>query len=219
MSQVKLSDEKGGTHLLTWENEGFETLQEEDNNKLEQILFLLDKFCVGDEVYHEMTIHTDDLPKSYLIKQLRSDLNKTYHIERTQGKYPGAAINFTATLKQHIQQLLNDKPELHDTPIEVKISGDGARMSRTTNFMMFSFALLQSKESVMSSKSNRTVAIVNGPEKYDTIKSSLTLFFQEVNELIDKQSISIDGKEIKLVFLRWGHEILTDNHGYEFCNC
>lgn len=70
MSQVKLSDDKGGTHLLTWENESFGTLQEEDNNKLEQILFLLDKFCVGDEVYHEMTIHTDDLPKSYLIKQL-----------------------------------------------------------------------------------------------------------------------------------------------------
>ena len=171
LSQVKLSDEKGDTHLLTRENDCFETLQEEDNNKLEQILFLLDKFCVGDEVYHEMTIHTDDLPKSYLIKQLRSDLNKTYHIERTPGQYPGAAINFTATLKQHIQQLLNDKPELHDTPIEVKISGDGARVSRTTNFMMFSFGLLQANESVMSSKRNRTVEILNGPEKYDTMKS------------------------------------------------
>lgn len=204
LSQVKLSDDKGGTHLLTWENESFETLQEEDNNKLEQILFLLDKFCVGDEVYHERTIHTDDLPKSYLIKQLRSNLNKTYHIERTQGKFPGAAINFTTTLKQHIKQLLNDKPELQDTAIEVKISGDGARMSRTTNFMMFSFALLQAKESVMSSKSNRTVAIVNGPEKYDTMKTSLNFFFQEVNELIDKQTISIDGKEIKLKFFLGG---------------
>jgi len=103
-------------------------------------------------VYHEMTIHTDGLPKSYLIKQLRSNLNKTYHIERTQGEFPGAAINFTTTLKQHIKQPLNDKLGLQDTPIEVKISGDGARMSRTTNFLMFSFALLQAKESVMSSK-------------------------------------------------------------------
>ena len=80
LSQVKLNDDKGGTHLLAWENESFETLQEEDNNKLEQILFLLDKFCVGDEVYHEMTTHTGDLPKSYLIKQLRRNQNKTYHI-------------------------------------------------------------------------------------------------------------------------------------------
>lgn len=77
-------------------------------------------------------------------------------------------------------------------------------MSRTTNFMMFSFALLQAKESVMSSKSNRTVAIVNGPEKYDTMKTSLNFFFQEVNELIDKQTISIDGKEIKLKFFLGG---------------
>ena len=54
---------RGDTHLPTWGNECFETMQEEDNNKLEQILFLLDKFCVGDEVYHKMTIHTDDLPR------------------------------------------------------------------------------------------------------------------------------------------------------------
>lgn len=42
------------------------------------------------------------------------------------------------------------------------------------------------------------VAIVNGPEKYDTMKTSLNFFFQEVNELIERQTISIDGKEIKL---------------------
>lgn len=59
------------------------------------------------------------------------------------------------------------------------------------------------KRSFMSSKSNRTVAIVDGPEKYDTIKTSLNFFFQEVNELIERQTISIDGKEIKLkLFLR-----------------
>ena len=93
-----------------------------------------------------MTTHTDDLPKSFLIKQLRSNLNKTYHRERTQEKFPGAASNFTATLKQHIQQLLNDKPELQDTPIEAKISGDGARMSRTTNFMLLSFHSYRKKK-------------------------------------------------------------------------
>ena len=54
---------------------------------------------------------------------------------------------------------------------------DGAQMSRTTNFMLLSFALLQEKESVMSSKSNRAVAIVNGPEKYDTMKTSVNFFF------------------------------------------
>ena len=199
LSQVKFYDGKEGTHLLNWET-SFETLGEEDNKKIEQILFLLDKFCVGDEVYHELTMHTDDLPKSYLIKQLRSNLNKTYTIERTQGKFPGAAINFTSTLKEHIKELLIEKPELKDEVIEVKLSGDGARMSRTTNFMMFSFALLQTKESILSSKSNRTIAIVNCPEKYETMKTFLSSFFEEVNGLIDQGSISIDGNDMKLIF-------------------
>ncbi|CAB4030762.1 Hypothetical predicted protein, partial [Paramuricea clavata] len=45
----------------------------------EKVLFLLDKFCVSDEIYHELMLVSEELPRSYLIKQLRSNLNKTYH--------------------------------------------------------------------------------------------------------------------------------------------
>ena len=180
---------------------GYSKLSEADRSKLEQVLFLLDKFCVGDEVFHELSISSNgSLPKSYLIKQLRSDLNKTYHIERTPGKYCGAQLDFTSTLTSHIRELLNSKPELKDHAIDIKLSGDGARMSRTTNFMMFSFTLLQNNESVMSSKSNRTVAIVNGPEKYCTMKESLSTFFEEINALKEKGTLLVDDKEIKLNF-------------------
>ena len=34
------------------------------------------------------------MPRSYLIKQLRSDLNKVTHIESVPGIYPGAQYNF-----------------------------------------------------------------------------------------------------------------------------
>ena len=43
----------------------------------------------------------EDLSKSYLVKQLQGNRDKTYHIEQTQGKYPGAKINFTARLLEH----------------------------------------------------------------------------------------------------------------------
>ena len=110
---------------------------------MEQVLFLLDKFCVGDEVYHELSMITEDLPKSYLVKQSRTAMNKVYHIERTPGKYSGSCLNFTSTLKDHVRELLMKAPELKEGKIQVKLSGDGARMSRTTNFMMMSFTLLQ----------------------------------------------------------------------------
>ena len=173
-----------------------------ENERIEQILFLLDKFCVGDALYHEVSILSDDLPKSYLVKQLRADMNKTYHIERTRG-YPGARLDFTSTVRDHVKELLAQQPDLSDSVVQVKLSGDGARMTRSTNFMMFSFALLQ-QGNVMSSKSNRTVAIINGKEDYQTLKTALPDFFDEVNFLIETGSLLVDGNEVKLEFFLGG---------------
>ena len=63
-------------------------------------------------------------------------MNKTYHIERTPGGYAGARLDFTSTLRDHVEELLAQQPELCDSVVQVKLSGDGARMTRSTNFMM-----------------------------------------------------------------------------------
>ena len=159
---------------------------------------------MGDELYHELSMVTESLPKSYLIKQSRAKLNATYHIERTPGIYPGASLNFTSTICDHVKELLRKTPELKGRKIQVKLSGDGARMSRTTNFMMMSLTLLQLNESVMSPKHNRTVVIINGPEKYETLKTSLFPFFNEGNQLISKGTQSIDGENVQLEFFLGG---------------
>ena len=59
---------------------GFDGLCEDEKDKLEKILFLLDKFFVGDAFYHELSMVCDGLPKSYLIKQRRQQLNDICHI-------------------------------------------------------------------------------------------------------------------------------------------
>ena len=104
-------------------------MSEDDQCNLEKVLFLLDIFCVGNELYHELSMLSEDLPRSYLIKQQRSDLNKTYHMERTLGQFAGAKINYTSTLADHVRDVLTDKPELQQEKIQVKLSGDGARMT------------------------------------------------------------------------------------------
>ena len=63
------------------------------------------------------------------MKQLSADMNKTYHIERTRG-YPGARLDFTSTLRDHVKELLAQQPDLSDSVVQVKLSGDGARMTR-----------------------------------------------------------------------------------------
>lgn len=207
LKEIKLKSMDGSNHTLNYgtpTSGGYAKLSEDEKNKVEQLLFLLDKFCIGDEIYHELSMITDGLPRSYLIKQARTDLNKTYHIERTPGHCPGSMLNFNSTLRTHISELLKEKPELKKETIQVKLSGDGAKMSRTTNFMMFSFTLLQLEERVMSSKSNRTIAIVNGHEEYKTLQISFLPIFNEINHLIEKGTLTVDDNEIKLDFFLGG---------------
>jgi hypothetical protein len=84
----------------------FDSLSNEDKEKIEQVLFLLDKFCVGDSFYHELTRITDGLPKSYLVKQTRSQLNYINNVIPTPGEADGAQISFTEMLKTRIQEFV-----------------------------------------------------------------------------------------------------------------
>ena len=126
---------------------------EDDKESVEQILFLLDRFCVSGELYHELSLVYDDLPRSYLIKQKRSELNNLCHVQKVLGKFPGAQVSFSDTIKNHIRDFLVSHPNHpSNEPIKVKISGGGAKMSRTTNFIILSFAIMQTGRRIMSSK-------------------------------------------------------------------
>jgi hypothetical protein len=42
--------------------------------------------------------------------------------------------------------------KLGEGPVKVKVSGDGAKMTRFTNFIVISFSVLNVEETIMSSK-------------------------------------------------------------------
>jgi hypothetical protein len=49
----------------------------------------------------------------------------------------------------------------NNEPVQVKISGDGARMTRNSNFILHSFSLLQNIDDVMAAKGNHAIGVVN----------------------------------------------------------
>ena len=127
LSCLKVKEmESSGTYTLDFPSDNVA----EDKETIEQVLFLLDKFCASDELYHEFTLAYDDLPRSYLVKQKRSELNKLCHVEKVPGQFPGAQISFSETLKDHIRDFVKSHPDhnVTDDPIQVKISADGAKM-------------------------------------------------------------------------------------------
>lgn len=63
------------------------------NSQIEQILFCCWTQFVSNQSYHKLTVVYEDMPRSYLIKGLMSDLNKMNHIGGVPGIYPGAQSN------------------------------------------------------------------------------------------------------------------------------
>lgn len=182
---------------------GFEALSDDEKAKVERVLFLLDKFCVGDLFYHELTMVLDGLPKSYLVKQRRDKLNSICRITCTPGSTEGAQMVFTDLLREWIKDHLASHPGDQGKPVKVKISRDGARMTNST-FILLSFALLQAGNDVMSSKGNHTNAVAKGKEDYQTMQTSSANLFQDINSVINKEKIVIDGITIDLEFFLGG---------------
>ena len=158
-------------------------LSEDDKSKVETVLFLLDKICVGDSFYHELSMEDDELPRSYLIKQRRGQLNNICHISSTPGDEEGAQVPFREILTEQIRHYAARQPNsLPDGDcIKIKISGDGAQMTRNSNFILMSFALLHPSQDIMAAKGNHTIAVVNGKEDYSTLKTCVGDVFVLIN--------------------------------------
>ena len=90
-SSASFTDDKAESYNVDYSSENtpksFNELLEEEQEKVKSVLFPPDKFCITDAAYHELTLTSggQDLPRSYLIKQCKENLNLLCHIGRTPG--------------------------------------------------------------------------------------------------------------------------------------
>ena len=147
------------------------------------------------------------LPRSYLVKQCRQDLNRMCHLEGLKVQFPGAKVSSVENLlADHVSDYINKNPGFcaETDSMQIKISGDGAKMTNNANFILFSFAILRTGESVMSAKGNRTIGIVNGKKDYSTIKESFGDIINEMNRLVATGKINVEGTNINIEFFLGG---------------
>ncbi|CAB3992347.1 Hypothetical predicted protein [Paramuricea clavata] len=97
----------------------------------------------------------DGLPRSYLIRQCKDEINKLSHIVRTPGTAPGAQLDFMSELKSVVEGMIHQGTiDISDPTfkLDIKLSGDGAKMSRLTNFVVISFSVLNNKKMLCHQK-------------------------------------------------------------------
>ena len=103
-------DDSGKAHSISFEKKGLKSYKElpiGEQQDILQVLNIMDKFCIGEAAYHELTCCPggETLPRSYLVKQCKDDLTKLACIERTPGEANWAALNFEDELSHVIGKL------------------------------------------------------------------------------------------------------------------
>ena len=112
LSSVEFADDNGRLHTIEYQSNAdrtkcsYKDLSEEEKIKVQQVLFITDKFCIGEAAYHELTMTNggEGLPRSYLVKQCKKNLNDLCHIKRTPGENEGAQLDVLSELRSIIAE-------------------------------------------------------------------------------------------------------------------
>jgi hypothetical protein len=87
--------------------------------------------------------------------------------------------------------------------IQIKIWGDGSKVSRISNFVVLSFSVI-TDDLTLSSKDQNVFRIANRKEDYDNLKLACKPIFQNINTLCEKACIEVEGKHFDLDILMDG---------------
>ena len=105
--------------------QGLTPFQKRKKEKMEQILFLLHKFCVGQTHFIMSSPCLMSKILSYQAER-RTQLNDMCHITciSTPGKAEGAEVSFKELLNERLQDFINQNPEFdfENESVKVKIS-------------------------------------------------------------------------------------------------
>lgn len=176
--------------------------QTTEPESVSETLYLLEKFGVSDECYHELTMLHPSLPRSYKVKAVRNDISHNVELLPLPSPFAGAYRPVKACIKLILADKLPDGQLL--SSVQVKFSGDGASFSKSTNYVLLSFSFPSLCKNVLAGVGNHTFAAVKSAEKYDALKKALEPVFSELNELIEEQEIAIDERTIKLEIIFGG---------------
>lgn len=75
----------------------------EEKDKIKTVLYIMDKFSVSHEAYHELSQHNPSLPRSYLVEACQKSLDSKWEITRTPGECPGAELPFKLLLEKELR--------------------------------------------------------------------------------------------------------------------
>ena len=110
--------------------------------------------------------------------------------------------------------------------IKIKLTGDGTNIAKSIHVVNFAFTLFNEGSAANSPFGNHSLAIFQGPEDYNSLKTSLADIVKEASEL---RSIKVRGKEheieyffggdLKFLAIVCGIEAANAKYACVWCKC
>ena len=84
-------------------NSSYERLDEE-KEKGRTILYIMDRFSISFEGYHELSQVDKSLPRTHLLESCTKAMDEKWDIKRTPGTAQGAELPFKVLLEKEIRE-------------------------------------------------------------------------------------------------------------------
>ena len=188
-------------------------------------LFVKDRFGLSDTAYHELAMICEQLPRLSKLKKMAKNLNSSWEIKPCP-ENSGVQQSLKSRLSIRVQHLLKGENISVGEKLQVKLSGDGTKICRKLNLINFTFTLLNEGALAMSPSGNHTIAIVNGSEKYEHLKTALGDVITEPCELktltVDQYNFEIEYflcSDLKFLAIVCGIEAATSKYSCIWCKC
>ena len=166
--------------------------------------------------YREISQLTPALPRLLHLKQLSKELNSKFEITSCPSDIPGVQQSLKVCLLRRLRQLKLCPGET----IQIKLTGDGTHIAKHLHVVNFAFTLLNEGSLALSVFGNHSLAIMQIPEKYDSLATSLSNIVDEARDLT---SITVDGITYPIQYYLGGrYEISGDSvwhRGSQFKLC
>lgn len=168
----------------------YDTLPTKEKNQVKQLVHICDNSMISDASYHELAMSSNgSLPPKHLLIACRNEANDNYETKRIPGMLPGSYLSFEKEIIRDINMAQNSG-ETIPNKIQIKLSGDGAKVSRVSNFVIVSYAILNINQS-SSHQSQRVLAIVECEENRTNLEKTLGPLFDEINKIHSAGRITV----------------------------
>ena len=87
----------------------YKRLEEEEKQKVRTLLYIMDRFSISLQGYHELSQVENSLPRTHLIETCAKQMDSQWEIKRTPGVAPGAELPLKLLLEKEIQQHVSGK--------------------------------------------------------------------------------------------------------------